>query len=449
METTTRHVFLLFFLFILLGRSNAQAPQAISYQAVARDNTGNILANQNISLRFNIRDATATGTVVYRETQSTTTNSLGLFSVNIGQGTVVTGTFSSIDWGGGSKFIQVEMDAAGGTTFTDMGTQKMLSVPYALNAANGNWTKTGTNITNSNSGNVGIGTPTPHASARLEVNSTTGGFLPPRMTGDQRDAIVAPQAGLMIYCTDCKSGGEIQFFNAINWSNMSGGSAGNPFGGTQLGADIDGEAASDQSGESVSLSSDGSRVAIGAALNDGSGADAGHVRIYQWNGSAWIQQGTDINGEAAGDLSGRSVFLSSDGSRVAIGATGNDGSGADAGHVRIYQWNGSAWIQQGTDINGEAAGDNSGGSVSLSSDGSRVAIGAIGNDGSGSLAGHVRIYQWNGTAWAQLGPDINGEAAIDRSGESVFLSSDGSRIAIGASLNDGNGLNAGHVRVYE
>ena len=101
------------------------------------------------------------------------------------------------------------------------------------------------------------------------------------------------------------------------------------------------------------------------------------------------------------------------------------------------------------DIDGEAAGDQSGFSVALSSDGTRVAIGAPCNDGNGSSAGHVRVYEYSGGGWAQLGTDIDGEAADDQSGFSVALSSDGTRVAIGALLNDGNGSSAGHVRVYE
>ena len=219
----------------------------------------------------------------------------------------------------------------------------------------------------------------------------------------------------------------------------------------QVGADIDGEAADDNSGRSVSLSSDGSRVAIGARGNDGNGSNSGHVRIYNYNGSAWVQVGADIDGEAANDYSGNSVSLSSDGSRVAIGAENNDGNGSNSGHVRIFSYTPSgvsSWTQVGIDIDGEAAGDQSGRSVSLSSDGSRVAIGARGNDGNGSNSGHVRIYNYNGSAWVQVGADIDGEAANDSSGYSVSLSSDGSRVAIGAYANDGNGTNSGHVRIY-
>jgi len=216
----------------------------------------------------------------------------------------------------------------------------------------------------------------------------------------------------------------------------------------QLGADIDGEAAGDYSGYAVSLSADGSRVAIGAQFNSGNGPNAGHVRLYDWNGSAWVQLGADIDGEAAGDYSGYADSLSAEGSRVAIGAGNNDGNGTYAGHVRLYDWNGSAWGQVGADIDGEAAGDYSGFPVSLSADGSRVAIGAHLNSGNGNVAGHVRLYDWNGSAWVQLGADIDGEAAGDLSGWSVSLSADGSRVVIGASLNAGNGVDAGHVRVY-
>jgi len=217
----------------------------------------------------------------------------------------------------------------------------------------------------------------------------------------------------------------------------------------QLGLDIDGEAANDQSGFSVSLSSDGTRVAIGAYLNDGNGSNAGHVRVYEYSGGGWAQLGTDIDGEAANDQSGFSVSLSSDGTRVAIGALFNDGNGSNAGHVRVYEYSGGGWAQLGTDIDGEAANDQSGRSVSLSSDGTRVAIGAYLNDGNGSSAGHVRVYEYSGGGWAKVGDDIDGEAANDQSGRSVSLSSDGTRVAIGAYLNDGNGSSAGHVRVYE
>ena len=218
---------------------------------------------------------------------------------------------------------------------------------------------------------------------------------------------------------------------------------------TQVGGDIDGEAVGDRSGSSVALSSDGTRLAVGAYLNDGTGTYAGHVRVFDWSGSTWTQVGGDIDGEAAEDSSGISVALSSDGTRLAVGAYANDGTGTDAGHVRVFDWSGSTWTQVGADIDGEAADDRSGWSVALSSDGTRLAVGAYANDGTGTDAGHVRVFDWSGSTWTQVGADIDGEAAGDFSSWSVALSSDGRRVAVGAYLNDGTGTDAGHVRVFE
>ncbi|MBI89199.1 MAG: hypothetical protein CMG60_03850, partial [Candidatus Marinimicrobia bacterium] len=218
---------------------------------------------------------------------------------------------------------------------------------------------------------------------------------------------------------------------------------------SQLGSDIDGEAAGDLSGHSVSMNSDGDRVAIGAYGNDGTGSNAGHVRVYEWDGSSWSQLGSDIDGEAAGDYFGTCVSMDSDGDRVAIGGYGNDGSYSNAGHARIYSWDGSSWSQLGSDIDGEAVDDYSGFSVSLDSDGDRVAIGAHTNDGNGSNSGHVRIYEWGGSSWSQLGSDIDGEAAGDAFGYSVSMDSDGDRVAVGGYGNNGNGNNSGHARIFE
>jgi hypothetical protein len=234
-----------------------------------------------------------------------------------------------------------------------------------------------------------------------------------------------------------------------------------PYIWVQKGMDIDGEATDDYSGYSVSLSADGLIVAIGAYQNDGiNGSNSGHVRVYEWDGmSMYIQKGIDIDGEAQSDYSGQSVSLSADGLIVAIGAIPNDGiNGNDSGHVRVYEWIGSAsnetvsWVQKGIDIDGEAISDWSGYSVSLSADGLIVAIGAYQNDGiNGASSGHVRVYEWNGVSmYIQKGIDIDGEAIGDWSGYSVSLSADGLIVAIGARRNDTiNGNDSGHVRVYE
>jgi len=217
----------------------------------------------------------------------------------------------------------------------------------------------------------------------------------------------------------------------------------------QVGADIDGEAAGDQAGWSVAMSSDGNTVVIGALLSDGAGSNSGHARVYGWDGAAWVQVGADIDGEAANDQSGYSVAMSSDGSTVIVGAPGNDGTGTAAGHARVYGWDGAAWVRVGADLDGEAFFDQAGSSVAMSSDGSTVVIGAPHSDGNGASAGHARVYHWTGAVWVQVGADLDGEAALDQAGRSVAMSSDGSTVVIGAHGNDGNGPDAGHARVYQ
>ena len=119
----------------MVGVAIAQAPQAIPYQAAARNNNGVVFANKSVALRFSVREATAIGTIVYQETQNAVTNALGLFMVNIGQGNVLTGKFSNINWSLNAKFIQVELDTTGtGCCYTTIGTQQLMSVPYALSA---------------------------------------------------------------------------------------------------------------------------------------------------------------------------------------------------------------------------------------------------------------------------------------------------------------------------
>ena len=267
---------------------------------------------------------------------------------------------------------------------------------------------------------------------------------------------------------------------------------------SQIGSDIDGEAAGDVSGFSVSLSDDGTIVAIGAPSNDGNGNSSGHVSIYKNTNGTWTQIGSDIDGEAAGDSSGHSVSLSADGTIVAIGALYNDSNTnySQKGHVRIYKNVNNTWTKIGNDIDGDSAGGKSGYSVSLSANGNVVAIGAplhgtngnvriyqningnwtkvgddidegfrnslslsadgnviaIGgyaNDGQQGIRGTVRIYQNINGNWTQIGSDIDGEAANDFSGQSISLSSDGSIVAIGAECNSGNGFQSGHVRIFK
>ncbi|MBR9833108.1 hypothetical protein GYB57_13250 [bacterium] len=213
----------------------------------------------------------------------------------------------------------------------------------------------------------------------------------------------------------------------------------------QKGLGIDGESTGSFSGRSISMP-DSNTLAIGADRNSANPANhiaAGHVRIYKWNGSTWIQKGIDIDGKKLIDYSGFSVSMP-DSNTVAIGAPTPDPD--SSGSTRIYRWDGASWIQKGVDIRGEDLWGLSGTSVSMP-DSNTVAIGAPQNNGNGNRAGNARIYTWNGSAWIQKGADIDGEAAGDRSGTSVSMP-DSNTIAIGAYANDGTASNAGHVRVY-
>ena len=216
----------------------------------------------------------------------------------------------------------------------------------------------------------------------------------------------------------------------------------------QMGATITGVNSGEEFGCSVSLNNSGNILAIGARESNANGTNSGQTKVYEWDGVTWNLIGSPINGEASQDFSGYAVSLNNAGNILAIGAIDNDGGGSSAGHTRIYEWDGSAWTQKGSDIDGQNVNDLSGCSVSLSADGLVVAIGERANDATGSDAGRARVFAWSGTTWIQKGGNINGEAAGDFSGYSVDMDEAGEIIAIGASDNDAGGISRGHVRVY-
>jgi hypothetical protein len=143
-------------------------------------------------------------------------------------------------------------------------------------------------------------------------------------------------------------------------------------------------------------------LAIAAPGDFGSNDRPGYVEVYyKQPNSTWLLAET-FTGDANGDEFGHSVSLSKDGKRLAIGAPYNSGNGSSSGHVQVYTVIDNIWQQLGQDIDGEAAFDNSGYSVSLSANGETLAIGAVGNDGNGSSAGHVRVYNLVGNVWQQI-----------------------------------------------
>ena len=215
----------------------------------------------------------------------------------------------------------------------------------------------------------------------------------------------------------------------------------------QLGQTIVGEAEGDYSGmlemNGIALSNNGYKLAISAGGNDGNGNSSGHVRVFSWDGNTWTQLGEDIDGEAAGDQSGSAISFSSDGNTLAIGASRADGAeGADTGHARVFNWDGNNWIQLGQDIDGDETNDHFGISVSLSSDGNIVAIGASTHD---SNAGHVKVFSWDGNNWIQLGQDLDGGETDNYFGFSTSINNSGNILAVGAPFSNDN---TGKVKVF-
>jgi hypothetical protein len=196
---------------------------------------------------------------------------------------------------------------------------------------------------------------------------------------------------------------------------------------TQIGQDIDGEAPGDRFGHSTSLSSDGSIVAIGGYGNSDNGAWSGHVRVYQNQNGNWVQLGQDIDGGFDEEF-GYSVSLNANGNILAIGAL--------SGYVKVYQNQNDNWVQIGNTLTGESL-DNFGNSVSLNRNGNILAVGAPADSNSNGInAGRARVYENLNGNWIQIGSNIDGgEGDNDRFGHSVSLSDNGSILAVGAIQN--------------
>ena len=201
----------------------------------------------------------------------------------------------------------------------------------------------------------------------------------------------------------------------------------------QVGGNLDGQGNDSRFGRSVALSADGTVLAVGAEQHDKSSSEfyAGRAEVFTWDGGNWVLRGSPIDGKGEDDYFGTAIGLSNDGTVLVVGAN----SYQSPGSVRIYEWTSAEWQQRGVDLQGTSPNDSFGYSVSISSDGSVVAIGARANDNNnGSDVGQVRIFQWNGVSWDQRGAAINGEGRDDFFGNSVAISGDGNTVAVGASL---------------
>lgn len=196
----------------------AQAPQKMSYQAVIRNASNALIANSNIRMRISVLHGTATGTAVYVETQAATTNANGLATLEIGAGTVVSGTFASIAWGTNAYFIKTETDPTGGTNYTIIGTSQFLSVPYALFAASGTpgpqgpQGLPGTNGTVGAQGPIGLtGATGPQGLPGTNgTNGAVGATGPQGLQGNPGAANISGTTNRLVKFTGAATGGDSQ-----------------------------------------------------------------------------------------------------------------------------------------------------------------------------------------------------------------------------------------------
>jgi len=231
---------LVLILLVVFNMLSAQTTNHINYQAVIRNNSGQIISNQTIKLRISILQGSATGTNVYSETHTIQTNDYGLINIEIGGGTLVSGNYSSINWGSNSSFLKLELDANNTGSFADLGTVEILAVPYALYAKTANAVNesdpvfsnspangiTSSQIENwstayswgNHSGLYRLITWTPSWNDVSGKPSTLTGYgITDAFNGDYNSLTNKPQGNTV---------GDIQYWNGTNWILLPPGNAG-------------------------------------------------------------------------------------------------------------------------------------------------------------------------------------------------------------------------------
>ena len=208
---------------------------------------------------------------------------------------------------------------------------------------------------------------------------------------------------------------------------------------------------SDMFGNSVSISSDGNTSIVGAYLEGTGGINAGAAYIFRWDGAAWTEQAKiQASDKEAGDNFGYSVSISSDGNTVIVGAYYEDTGGNTAGAAYIFRWTGATWIQQAKlQASDKEEEDRFGNSVFISSDSNTVIIGAPREDTGATNVGAAYIFRWTGTTWTEQAKIQASDKELgDVFGHSVSISSDGNTVIVGAQGEDTGGSMAGAAYIF-
>jgi len=203
----------------------------------------------------------------------------------------------------------------------------------------------------------------------------------------------------------------------------------------------------DYFGISVSISGNGNTVVVGASGDDNR---KGAAYIYNWNNDnkQWEEKKLIASDGASGDRFGKSVSISYDGNTIVVGAYRDGDNGTDSGSAYIYRWDGNSWVETKLISNDGEAGDYFGSSVAISSDGNTIVVGAYRDGDNGTDSGSAYIYRWDGNSWVETKLISNDGEAGDYFGSSVAISLDGNTIVIGAYGDDDNGSSSGSTYLY-
>lgn len=190
-------------------------------------------------------------------------------------------------------------------------------------------------------------------------------------------------------------------------------------------------------GYTVKLSSNGSTMAIGSKGAHFNDETFGMVRVYDWDGSSWIQKGKDIKGDTVWYSTGERIGLSGDGKTLIIGAPNSSEHDEHAGRVRVFQWDTSGWVQKGKTFYGRSKDDFCGLSVDISADGNIITFSTADSSSvHGDFAGKVFTYKWSENSWLALGEPISGTRYWQFFGWHVSLNENGRMLAILSSKSD-------------